>query len=196
MKGRRALVTGAAAGLGKAYAVALAQAGADVAICDVNDSVKAVRDEIRGLGVNCWAKVADVAKKKHVKAFVDGAAAKLGGLDIVVQFPVLVTVPVTVQLCRLDVHVAEAVPLEVEFPGDGRGAEGQVVAVADIDSGPPERLGAGGPADAGPGLDEQRADTVPGQVRGADKTVVPAADDDRVVVMVVRCVHDHIVPLG
>lgn len=84
LKGRRALVTGAAAGLGKAYAIALAQAGADVAICDVNDSVKAVRDEIRGLGVNCWAKVADVAKKKHVKAFVDGAADKLGGLDIVV----------------------------------------------------------------------------------------------------------------
>ena len=48
LKGRRALVTGAAAGLGKAYAIALAQAGADVAICDVNDSVKAVRDEIRG----------------------------------------------------------------------------------------------------------------------------------------------------
>jgi len=85
LKGRRALVTGAAAGLGRAYAVALAQAGADVAICDVSDSVKDVRDEIRGFGVNCWAKVADVAKKQDVKSFVDGAAEKLGGLDVVVS---------------------------------------------------------------------------------------------------------------
>ena len=53
-------------------------------VIDPESQLDAVRDEIRGLGVNCWAKVADVAKKKHVKAFVDGTADKLGGLDIVV----------------------------------------------------------------------------------------------------------------
>ena len=85
LKGRRALVTGAAAGLGKAYAIALAQAGADVAICDINESVASVGEEIAALGVKSWTQVADVAKPKDVKAFVDGAAQKLGGLDIVVS---------------------------------------------------------------------------------------------------------------
>ena len=85
LKGRRALVTGAAAGLGRAYAVALAQAGADVAICDISDSVTALGKELGALGVNVWAQVADVANPSDVKSFVDGAAQKLGGLDIVVS---------------------------------------------------------------------------------------------------------------
>lgn len=85
LEGRRALVTGAADGLGRAYAVALAQAGADVAVCDVSDKVDAVVDEMSALGVKAWGRVADVAKKKQVKKFVDKAAEKLGGLDIVVS---------------------------------------------------------------------------------------------------------------
>ncbi|NDG67246.1 MAG: SDR family NAD(P)-dependent oxidoreductase, partial [Actinobacteria bacterium] len=54
LKGRRALVTGAADGLGKAFALALAHAGADVAVCDINSSVSAVADELKAAGVKSY----------------------------------------------------------------------------------------------------------------------------------------------
>jgi NAD(P)-dependent dehydrogenase (short-subunit alcohol dehydrogenase family) len=85
LKGRRALVTGAANGLGKAFAIALAQAGADVAVCDKDAAITTVGDEIRKIGVNVFAMVADVADAAQVKSFVDAAAGELGGLDLVIS---------------------------------------------------------------------------------------------------------------
>ena len=78
LAGRRALVTGAAQGLGRAFATAFAQAGAAVAACDVKPEVS----ELAGLG---WAAVADVTDAAAVRAFVDEAARRLGGIDIVVN---------------------------------------------------------------------------------------------------------------
>lgn len=85
LRGRRALVTGAAAGLGRAYALALAAEGAAVAVCDVSDKVHDVARDIASKGVASFAMVADVAVPEQVKSFVDQAAATLGGLDIVVS---------------------------------------------------------------------------------------------------------------
>jgi NAD(P)-dependent dehydrogenase (short-subunit alcohol dehydrogenase family) len=84
LEGRRALVSAAADGLGKAYALAFARHGADVAIFDIDPKVGAVADEMRGHGVTVVVDVLDVCDTEGVKAFVDRAATELGGLDLVV----------------------------------------------------------------------------------------------------------------
>lgn len=86
LDGKVAVVTGAAAGLGKAFARALAEAGADVAICDVQPKVESVAAEIAaatGRRVEWW--LADVSKPDDVCRFVDGAVYRLGGIDVLVN---------------------------------------------------------------------------------------------------------------
>lgn len=78
LAGRRAIVSGAAQGLGRAFAEALADAGAAVAVCDVDP-------EVERLGAARWSAVADVSDPAAVRAFVDQAAERLGGIDIVVN---------------------------------------------------------------------------------------------------------------
>ena len=83
--GRRALITGAAVGLGNAYARRLAQAGAHVALCDVRPEVETVAEELRAEGVNAFARIADVSRAEDVRSFVDDAHKALGGIDILIS---------------------------------------------------------------------------------------------------------------
>ena len=85
LAGRRAVVTGAADGLGKAFALAFAGAGAGVAVCDVKPEVEDVARELERGGVPAYGEVADVRDAAAVRAFVDGAAAQLGGIDLLVN---------------------------------------------------------------------------------------------------------------
>jgi 3-oxoacyl-[acyl-carrier protein] reductase len=78
LAGRRAIVSGAAQGLGRAFLEALAEAGAAVAACDVDPEVERLR-------AARWSAVADVSDPAAVRAFVDQAAERLGGIDIVVN---------------------------------------------------------------------------------------------------------------
>jgi NAD(P)-dependent dehydrogenase (short-subunit alcohol dehydrogenase family) len=78
LAGRRAIVSGAAQGLGRAFVEALADAGAAVAVCDVDP-------EVERLDAARWSAVADVSDPAAVRAFVDQAAEHLGGIDIVVN---------------------------------------------------------------------------------------------------------------
>ncbi|MGC2424574.1 MAG: 3-oxoacyl-[acyl-carrier-protein] reductase [Nitrospirota bacterium] len=86
LQGKTALVTGAAQGIGKAIAIALAKAGADVAISDVNGEKAAeAAKEIEALGVRAFSIVGNVADGASATAMVDEAAAKLGKLDVLVN---------------------------------------------------------------------------------------------------------------
>jgi NAD(P)-dependent dehydrogenase (short-subunit alcohol dehydrogenase family) len=76
--GRRALITGAARGIGRAVAQRLADDGARVAIVDVEGAAGAAA-EIDGIGL-----VADVADEPGLAAAFATAVAELGGLDVVV----------------------------------------------------------------------------------------------------------------
>jgi len=87
LSGKRALVTGASRGLGKAIALTLARAGADVAITYEKSAQKAeaVAEEIRALGRNGVAIQADSGDPQAAQASVTQAVSQLGGLDILVN---------------------------------------------------------------------------------------------------------------
>lgn len=82
LKGKRALVQGASAGLGFAIARALAAEGARVAIC--SRSEERLRKAASETGAATWV-VADLTQPRAGAASVRQAAEKLGGLDILVN---------------------------------------------------------------------------------------------------------------
>jgi len=83
---RVAIVTGAAQGLGEAIALALANFGADVAICDRDsDGLDRTADAIEGSGRRVVAAELDVRDGEKVRGFVDLVAGELGGIDVLVN---------------------------------------------------------------------------------------------------------------
>jgi len=86
LTGKRALVTGASRGIGRAIAVGLAKAGADVAVAARSrHSLEETAASIRSAGRRGVPVVMDVAQPKACAAGVAEAAAGLGGLDILVN---------------------------------------------------------------------------------------------------------------
>jgi glucose 1-dehydrogenase len=86
LKGQKALVTGASSGIGKAVAIALGQAGADVIVNYVAgpEQAELVADEIRREGVRAIAHQADVSQEEQVLAMFAHMAEEFGGIDILV----------------------------------------------------------------------------------------------------------------
>ncbi len=82
LDGKTAVVTGAAVGLGNAFARALAAEGAALAVCDV-------RQEIEDFGVPADVPVvamrADVANAQDVRRFIDATVARFGRIDVLVS---------------------------------------------------------------------------------------------------------------
>jgi 3-oxoacyl-[acyl-carrier protein] reductase len=86
LKGRVALVTGSAQGIGKSIAEALAKEGADVIVSDINiELAKITANEISGLGVRSIAVKTNVADANDVAASVDQAVKEFGKIDILIN---------------------------------------------------------------------------------------------------------------
>ena len=84
--GKRALVTGAAVGIGRACAIKLAEGGAEVIAVDIcADGVERVKDEIEAKGGVAHAYACDVSDEAAVVALCNDVKAKLGGVDILVN---------------------------------------------------------------------------------------------------------------
>jgi 3-oxoacyl-[acyl-carrier protein] reductase len=84
LNGRVALVTGGAKGLGKADALALAEAGADVVVADILDAEKTAND-IRFMGRKSLAIKMDVTNSAEVKEGVEKIKKDFGSMDILVN---------------------------------------------------------------------------------------------------------------
>lgn len=85
-RGKAVLVTGAAQGFGRVCALAFAEQGAKVAICDINDhgGAETLR-QIQAAGAEGLYVHADVAEEDEVAAFVSQTVATFGRLDIAVN---------------------------------------------------------------------------------------------------------------
>jgi len=87
LTGRVALVTGAGRGIGRAIALTLAEAGADVAVnyAERASSAEAMAAEIRQRGRTALVVQADVANAAEVTRLVEATQADLGPIDILVN---------------------------------------------------------------------------------------------------------------
>ena len=86
LTGKKALVTGGAVGIGRACAVALATAGADVAITDIDASTgRKTAAEIKALGRDSMFVSCDVTSKPQVQAMVKAVVRRFKRLDIAVN---------------------------------------------------------------------------------------------------------------
>ncbi len=85
LDGKAAVVTGGARGLGREAALALAEAGADVAICSRNTDGTPVIKEIEALGRKAFFAKVDLTKSAEVEAFVEDVIHRLGKIDILVN---------------------------------------------------------------------------------------------------------------
>jgi 3-oxoacyl-[acyl-carrier protein] reductase len=85
LKGKTAVVTGAARGIGRVTAEMLADAGAHCALIDVMDEVKSTAAEIAATGVKAEGYVADVTDSESINALVKEIHAAFGSIDILVN---------------------------------------------------------------------------------------------------------------
>jgi NAD(P)-dependent dehydrogenase (short-subunit alcohol dehydrogenase family) len=87
LAGKRALVTGGAKRIGRGIALALAEAGADVAITYRGSEVEAKQTvgDLEALGVRASAVVCDVREEPSVQAAVSAVVETFGGLDLLVN---------------------------------------------------------------------------------------------------------------
>ena len=85
LRGQAAIVTGAAKGLGRGYATALAEAGCDVLVCDRDPAVVEVATDLSRTGARVRPLVADVSQATDARKIVDGAVEAFGRVDILIN---------------------------------------------------------------------------------------------------------------
>ena len=92
LEGKVAVVVGARRGMGKAFAIGFAEAGADVAVTDVEVAdglLDGVGEEIRQLGRRALAVRTDMSKKADVDNLIEKAVAEFGTIDILANVGVM-----------------------------------------------------------------------------------------------------------
>lgn len=83
MKDKVVLVTGGAAGIGKATALRFAEEGARVVICDVNDT--SGRETVKLLGTDASFHKVDVTSRADVQKWIEDVAERYGRIDVLVN---------------------------------------------------------------------------------------------------------------
>lgn len=103
LTGKVAIVTGASSGLGKAFAEAMAEAGADV-VCAARRENRLIElaDKINKLGCKSLVVPTDVCKEDDVKRMVSETVNKFGKLDIIFNNAGISSMPAPVHECTLE----------------------------------------------------------------------------------------------
>ena len=105
--GKKALITGAARGIGYAFAQRYIAEGAEVAIGDIN--ITRAREAAAALGPMACAVEMDVTDQASIEAAVDQVEANLGGIDIVINNAALFTAAPIVEITRADFDTVFAI---------------------------------------------------------------------------------------
>lgn len=85
-RGKKALITGAASGIGRALALALAKEGADLYLVDIDDAnVRATARDARSRGVEATTRHCDLTDPAQIIATVDAVLAHWGALNILIN---------------------------------------------------------------------------------------------------------------
>ncbi|WP_170599818.1 L-iditol 2-dehydrogenase [Ruegeria arenilitoris] len=98
--GKRALITGAARGIGLAFAQTYAAEGAQVALADID--VQQARKAAREIGPQAIAVEMDVSQQDSIEAGVADAVARMGGIDILINNAAIFTAAPIVEITRAD----------------------------------------------------------------------------------------------
>jgi 3-oxoacyl-[acyl-carrier protein] reductase len=136
LSSKKALVIGSTRGIGRAIAERLAQEGADVAICARNAA--AVEDMVKALeskGAKAWGRSVDVKDTAALRNWVDGAAAALGGVDILVANASALSFGLSIEAFQaaFDVDLIHTVTaVEAAMPHLERSQAGSIVAIGSI----------------------------------------------------------------
>ena len=86
LKGKNALITGAAQGIGKSIALGMAKEGSNVAVADLNiDMAETTAKEIKSFGVACIPIKLDVSQHDSVSSAFETCTKELGSVDILIN---------------------------------------------------------------------------------------------------------------
>lgn len=91
LEGKKAVIIGGRGGLGKAYALTFAEAGADVAVADIevdDGMLDSVGEQIQNYGRRCLTAQVDISKKADIDDFILKVMAEFGTIDIWVNVAV------------------------------------------------------------------------------------------------------------
>ena len=120
LKGKGAVVTGAASGIGKAIAAAFIEAGASVLLCDRN--AVAVDAAARELGERAIGRVTDVSDESQIESAMRAARDAFGSLDVVVNNAGFGAIAPLTELTDEKWQAVQAVTLGGAFYGVKHGA--------------------------------------------------------------------------
>jgi NAD(P)-dependent dehydrogenase (short-subunit alcohol dehydrogenase family) len=130
---RIALITGGASGIGRAFALRLAQEGCDIAIADLRPD-ETLDQEIRALGRQAWSARCDLADEADVRGFAAAALERYGRIDILVNNAAYIPLNPLEQLTLAEFRKVMAVNVEASLllaqalvPGMRERGQGRIV---------------------------------------------------------------------